>query len=119
MFNRFFLLTIVFVFCFFPRVFADTVILKSGQKLEGKILEHASKYITMDPGVGMVLTYYNDEIESINGQALQISVPVTAPVKTSSQETTQPQDPFQSKPVHSVDEIHEAIASENDNLSHA
>ncbi|MDD5561012.1 MAG: hypothetical protein PHT50_02645 [Candidatus Omnitrophica bacterium] len=45
--------------------FAETVILKSGQKVDGKIIEKTDKYITID-FEGVVLTYFLDEIASID-----------------------------------------------------
>jgi len=42
-----------------------TVILKSGQKIEGKVLEQTKKYIKLD-FEGTTVTYYQDEIDKIN-----------------------------------------------------
>lgn len=55
---------------YFPSsAFAETIILKSGQKVEGKIIKKTDKYIQIDfPGVP--LTYFLNEIESIDGQKL-------------------------------------------------
>ncbi len=44
------------------------VVLKNGQKLEGEIVEQTNKYIKIDTGIGIPLTYYMDEIDTINGQ---------------------------------------------------
>jgi len=49
--------------------FAETVILKSGKTLEGKIIERTDKYIKID-FYGVTLTYYLDEIERIDGGSL-------------------------------------------------
>ncbi|MBM3248472.1 MAG: hypothetical protein FJZ10_03495 [Candidatus Omnitrophica bacterium] len=46
--------------------FAETIILKSGQKHEGKIVERTDEYIKIDIGVGMPVTYFLDEIEKID-----------------------------------------------------
>jgi len=43
---------------------AETVFLKSGQKIEGKLLEKTDKYIKIDFD-GVVLTYFLDEISNI------------------------------------------------------
>lgn len=52
-------------FSFLTPVFSETIILKSGQKVEGKITEETDKYVKIDfEGVG--LTFYNDEIFSID-----------------------------------------------------
>jgi tetratricopeptide (TPR) repeat protein len=45
-------------------VFAETIVLKSGQKIEGRILEKTDKYIKID-FQGMPLTYYVDDIARI------------------------------------------------------
>ncbi|MBN2831082.1 MAG: hypothetical protein JXL82_02220 [Candidatus Omnitrophica bacterium] len=55
-----FLISLLFTTC----VFADTVTLKSGQKVEGKIIERADKYVKVD-FQGVILTYYQDEIANI------------------------------------------------------
>ncbi len=48
-------------------VFAETIILKSGKTVEGKILERTDKSIKIDvAGVG--ISYYFDEIEKIDGK---------------------------------------------------
>ncbi|MFH1655084.1 MAG: hypothetical protein ABH954_00530 [Candidatus Omnitrophota bacterium] len=52
-------------------VFAETITLKSGKKYEGDIVEKTDKYIKIDIGVGMPVTYFLDEIESIDGQPPQ------------------------------------------------
>ncbi len=51
---------------------ASQVILKSGQKLEGKIIEQTGQYIKFDSGVGLTVTYYNDEIDSIDGRKVEV-----------------------------------------------
>lgn len=51
----------------FPLVcFAETIVLKSGQVVEGKVVERTDKYIKID-FQGVELTYFMDDIESING----------------------------------------------------
>lgn len=64
------LLGIILMFmaaCCSTAVFAETVILKSGKIVDGKITEQTDKYIKVD-FEGMSLTYYSDEIESIDGK---------------------------------------------------
>ncbi len=58
-------LVISLSFCTF--CFAETIILKSGQQIEGKILEKTDKYIKID-FQGVPITYYLDEITSIDEQ---------------------------------------------------
>ena len=61
-------LGVYFFFClgyFCPTLFADTVVLKSGQVVEGKIIENTNKYVKIDfDGVGV--TYFQEEVASIN-----------------------------------------------------
>ena len=45
-------------------VFSETVLLKSGQKVEGRIVEKTDKYVKLD-FLGVELVYYNDEVASI------------------------------------------------------
>jgi len=52
-------------------VLANEIVLKSGQKLEGKIVEQTDKYVKLDYGVGVITTYYSDEIDAIDGQRVQ------------------------------------------------
>jgi hypothetical protein len=62
---------------------ASEIVLKSGQKLEGKIVERTDKYIKFDSDIGLVLTYYADEIDTVDGQKFQDLVsptPVVAPI---------------------------------------
>jgi len=47
-------------------LFAETIILKSGKEIEGKIIEKTDKYIKLD-FKGILLTYYVEDIESIDG----------------------------------------------------
>lgn len=48
-------------------VFGETIILKSGKTIEGKIIEKTGKYIKID-FYGVALTYYMDEVASIEGE---------------------------------------------------
>lgn len=48
-------------------VFAETVVLKSGRTVEGKILEKTDKYVKID-FEGIALTFYLDEINTIIDQ---------------------------------------------------
>ena len=58
------MLAILFISSF---AFAETVILKSGKTTEGKIIEKTDKYIKIDIQ-GVPITYFNDEIKSIDGK---------------------------------------------------
>jgi len=46
-------------------LFADILVLKSGQVVEGKIIENTTKFVKIDFN-GVELTYFQDEIASIN-----------------------------------------------------
>ena len=64
--------TFIIIFCLIPSlVLASEIVLKSGQKLEGKIIEQTDKYIKLDTGLGIALTYYADEIDAIDGNKFQ------------------------------------------------
>ncbi len=45
--------------------FADTVVLKTGQVVEGRIIENTAKYVKIDFD-GVELTYFQEEIASVN-----------------------------------------------------
>ena len=60
------LCTLFFVSLFVSNcALADTITLKSGQKIEGKIIERTDKYVKVD-FQGVFLTYYQEEISSIS-----------------------------------------------------
>lgn len=52
-------------------VFADTIILKSGQEVEGKIIEKTDEKVVLDV-FGVKVPYFNDEIKSINGGSTKV-----------------------------------------------
>lgn len=56
---------------FLSFVFAETIVLKSGKKVEGKKIEQTDDYIRID-FYGVPLTYYFDEIESIDGVTINL-----------------------------------------------
>jgi|GEM_PF-469913 len=47
--------------------FAETVVLKSGKTLQGKIVEKTDKYVKIEVA-GVAITYFMDEIKSIDGK---------------------------------------------------
>jgi len=58
---------------YFPAlIFAEVIVFKSGQSVEGKLVEKTDKYIKID-FQGVPLTYFFDEIESIDGQKIKPS----------------------------------------------
>lgn len=48
---------------------AETIKLKSGKVVEGKIVEQTADYIKIDTGIGANLTYYKDDIEKIGSSS--------------------------------------------------
>lgn len=58
-----------------PLVFADTIILKSGRRIEGKISEKTDKYIKVDTD-DLNLTFWLDEIEKV--ETTEPSLPVSS-----------------------------------------
>jgi len=54
-------------------VHAETIKLKSGKTIEGKIVERNDKFIKVDRGIGVGIPYYLDEIESV-GEKTAISI---------------------------------------------
>ncbi len=55
----------VFFLCCCFAAFADTLILKSGRRIEGKIIEQTEEYIKINIQ-GISVTYYRDEIAEFN-----------------------------------------------------
>jgi len=56
-------------------LYADSITLKSGQQVEGTIVERADRYIKIE-AFGVAATYFIEDIERVNGQALtQASIP--------------------------------------------
>ncbi len=62
------LIGLVFIFCT-PAVHSDTVILKSGKTVQGKIGNRTEKAIEIDVGLGFPITYYLDDIQSIDSDS--------------------------------------------------
>lgn len=59
---------LLIIFLFFPVfVSAETIVFKSGHKIEGKIIERTDEYIKID-FYGVPVTHYLDEVETIDGQ---------------------------------------------------
>ncbi|MDO8662881.1 MAG: hypothetical protein Q7K98_06660 [Candidatus Omnitrophota bacterium] len=65
-------------------IFAETIVLKSGKTVEGKLIEKTDKYIKIY-FQGVPLTYFLDEIESIDGKS------VNAPNKSTTIEILNPE----------------------------
>jgi len=67
------LLGVVLLFPAF--VYAETIVLKSGKKIEGKIIEKNETYITVD-FEGGTLPYFYEDIETIDGKKLALATPI-------------------------------------------
>lgn len=50
--------------------YADTLVLKSGQQIEGKILERTNSSIKIE-FFGTAITYYEEDIDTVNGEKFQ------------------------------------------------
>lgn len=57
---------------------AEVIRLKSGEVIEGAIVARDNDAVKIDPGLGIPLTYYWDEIERIGGEPLS-AAPVSPP----------------------------------------
>jgi hypothetical protein len=66
---------------------ADTVTLKSGQEIEGNIVERTDESVRME-SFGVEVTYFMDEIDKINGESVAASVQETADVPDVTEEGT-------------------------------
>lgn len=58
------LLILLLVLCLPVSIFAETVVLKSGKTVEGKLIEKTDKYVKID-FQGVPVTYFVDEIEKV------------------------------------------------------
>ena len=54
----------VFLLFFISLSFSETILLKSGQKIEGRVAEKTDQYVKVD-FMGVDIVYYNDEVASI------------------------------------------------------
>ena len=67
--KRIFIIALLVFLCFLANGSADVVILKSGQKIEGTVVEQKQKYIIVDLE-GIEVTYYWSDIKSIEEDEL-------------------------------------------------
>lgn len=58
------LLILLFVSCLPVSIFAETIVLKSGKTVEGKLIEKTDKYVKID-FQGVPITYFIEEIEKV------------------------------------------------------
>ena len=63
------------LFLFLPSaIYAETIVLKSGKTIEGKIIQKIDNRIKIDAG-GILMAYSLDEIETINGKRAEVYDP--------------------------------------------
>ncbi|MDD5069209.1 MAG: tetratricopeptide repeat protein [Candidatus Omnitrophica bacterium] len=62
------------VLFFYQLTFGSVIVLKTGETLEGKIVERSKDYIVVNY-LGVPLTYYFEEIAVIDGKKIKTSVP--------------------------------------------
>jgi len=72
------LITLILSLCFLTPSFAETIILKSGEKVEAKIIERTDGYIIID-FYGTPVTYQAYEIESVDG--IKAALPKSKKIK--------------------------------------
>jgi len=63
---------VLLTFCFSAE--AEIVKLKNGSVVNGKVVSRGSDELKLDSGIGINVTYYNDDIESIDGESLALNV---------------------------------------------
>jgi len=73
-----FLAAVALIFLAAPAGWTEVLLLKSGKKVEAKIVERTDTCVKVDLE-GVPLTYFSDEIESIDGQALRSGAPAETP----------------------------------------
>jgi hypothetical protein len=76
MLNYFCLMLVIIFSGLSADAFAATIVLKSGQTLEAEIVERTDKYVKVDSDIGVAVTYYFDEVETVDGER------VGAPLQT-------------------------------------
>jgi len=65
-------ISLIMLLGFIGRTYAEVVVLKSGKRIEGKIIERSSDHIKVD-FYGTTLTYYLDEIEGVEGENFSVA----------------------------------------------
>lgn len=83
---------ILLILCSFAVVslsYAETIVLKNGKSIEGKVVEKTSDYIKLEIMEGVNSTYFFDDIQTIDGKPIESAAAVAQPlaVKSDNQET--------------------------------
>ncbi|MDP2924541.1 MAG: hypothetical protein Q8O30_12640 [Candidatus Omnitrophota bacterium] len=111
--NKKLIISLVLIFLFStPYIFAEIIILKSGKTVEGKIIEKTDKSIKIYIE-GIPITYYFDEIDSIDGNKIKLLLPIeTANNKNEISPVSQKKE-MSLKETSSPGQIKDAISREN------
>ncbi len=88
------LLPLLFVFALISNAQAETIALKNGSKITGKIISQDTKKVKIEVD-GAPMTYYMDEIDSVDGAAATEAV---APAATKTAEEVAVETPVVAKP---------------------
>lgn len=94
------------ILCFGGNVFSESITLKSGKVIEGKIIEDTEKYIKLDY-MGVALTYWKDDIERIEKPSETAPLGETSAQKQPEEEVVKIK--IKNKVVPSKEEIQEFI----------
>ncbi|MDD4898969.1 MAG: hypothetical protein PHT31_01065 [Candidatus Omnitrophica bacterium] len=98
--KRFSVLCLMLALFFYAQASAEVIALKSGKKIEGKIIERKDNYLTID-FEGVALPYFYEDIETIDGEPLSPAQPSPAIDTPLAQEPqTQRKAPFTTAIVH-------------------
>lgn len=94
---------------------AETIQLKSGKTIEGKIVEKTDKYIKVDIGIGVPITYFLDDIVSIDGQEIGLNRDISP---TTPQINIAPQPSNEINSGSYVDESTQSLAKQHNYFIH-
>jgi uncharacterized protein DUF5684 len=99
--------------CIVQSVFTETIVLKSGNQVEGEKIEQTDEYIKID-FYGIPVTYYFDDIQSIDGKAP--ATPQSEPLQNLAtepqQDIAEPETTTSIESEQELDYIREDIQSE-------
>lgn len=76
---------IALLYCLTPLVFAETIVLKTGKQVAGKLVEKTDQYIKL-ACEGVPVTFFLDEVDTINGE--KVFLPVKQPATELKKEPT-------------------------------
>ncbi len=97
--------------------FADTITLKSGQEIEGNIVERLDDSVKME-SFGVEVTYFMDEIDKINGDAVVAPIQESVVVPEATEEGTgvviEPQESVPADVSQQTEEAQPSLTAEPD-----